>query len=191
MFDAVERTSKVRRVLMDRFDERAIAPGEPMHLLNMRFAHVYLHHRYSLEGLVKTVGGMDFRYALRGDGQVPTLVLPAAEQRRALTMALDALQPSELTVPAHVSALIPPSPPGLGGDLTWIPSGAGTAFDPVTLAGGLATEVIGGLLDRARAGRLVLFNAQDASQLGLDEVLRTMVNRNCGYRALTAGLPKN
>jgi hypothetical protein len=22
-------------------------------------------------------------------------------------------------------------------------------------------------------------------------VLRTMVNRNCGYRALTAGLPKN
>ena len=180
MFDAVERTSKVRRVLMDRFDERAIAPGEPMHLLNMRFAHVYLHHRYSLEGLVKTIGGMDFRYALRGDGQVPTLVLPAAEQRRALTMVLDALQPSELTVPAHVSALIPPSPPGLGGDFTWIPSGAGTAFDPVTLAGGLATEVIGGLLDRARAGRLVLFNAQDASQLGLDEVLRTMVERTWG-----------
>lgn len=180
MFDAVERTSKVRRVLMDRFDERAIAPGEPMHLLNMRFAHVYLHHRYSLEGLVKTVGGMDFRYALRGDGQVPTLVLPAAEQRRALTMALDALQPSELTVPAHVSALIPPSPPGFGSDFTWIPSNAGTAFDPVTLAGGLATEVITGLLDRARAGRLVLFNAQDASQLGLDEAVRTIVERTWG-----------
>jgi hypothetical protein len=48
------------------------------------------------------------------------------------------------------------------------------------LAGGLATEVIGGLLDRARAGRLVLFNAQDASQLGLDEVLRTMVERTWG-----------
>jgi hypothetical protein len=69
MFDAVERTSKLRRVLMDKFDERAIKPGEPMALLNMRFAHVYLHHRYSLEGLAKNVGGMDFTFTLRaGDG---------------------------------------------------------------------------------------------------------------------------
>ena len=75
----------MRRVLIDKFDERAIKPGEPMYLLNMRFAHVYLHHRYSLEGLIKYVGGMDFRYALRGDGQVPTTMLPAAQQRRALT----------------------------------------------------------------------------------------------------------
>ena len=36
---------------------RAIKPGEPMYLLNMRFAHVYLHHRYSLEGLIKNIGG--------------------------------------------------------------------------------------------------------------------------------------
>ena len=48
MFDAAKRTSDVRRLLIDKFDERAIKPGEPMYLLNMRFAHVYLHHRYSL-----------------------------------------------------------------------------------------------------------------------------------------------
>ncbi|MGQ0764748.1 MAG: zinc-dependent metalloprotease, partial [Gemmatimonadota bacterium] len=57
MFDAVERTSAVRRTAIDRFNETAIKPGEPMYLLNMRFAHVYLHHRYSLEGLIKYVGG--------------------------------------------------------------------------------------------------------------------------------------
>src|SRR5690606_38671428 len=85
MVDAVNRTMAVRRVAMQAFDERAIQPGEPMYLLSMRFLHVYLHHRYSLEGLIKTVGGMDFRYAMRGDGQVPTAVIPVAEQRAALT----------------------------------------------------------------------------------------------------------
>lgn len=177
MFDAVERTSRVRRVLMDNFDERAIQPGEPMHLLNMRFAHVYLHHRYSLEGLVKYVGGMDFRFAMRGDGQVPTTVIPSSQQRRALGMALDAITPTELAVPARISAMIPPAPPGMSGDMTWIQGSAGTAFDQITLAGGLATEVMGYLLDRERAARLVLFKAQDPGALGFDEVLDTLMAR--------------
>ncbi|WP_337172827.1 zinc-dependent metalloprotease [Gemmatimonas aurantiaca] len=180
MFDAVTRSSKVRRVLMDKFDERAIQPGEPMALLNMRFAHVYLHHRYSLEGLSKYVGGMDFTFAMRGDGQVPTRVIPAAEQRRALAMALDALKPSELTVPERVQKLIPPPPPGFNTDQTWIGGSGGTAFDAITLAGGLATEVIGYLLDRDRTARLVLFAARDPQALTLDEVMRTIVARTWG-----------
>ncbi len=180
MFDAATRTSQVRRVLMDKFDERAIKPGEPMHLLNMRFAHVYLHHRYSLEGLIKNVGGMDFRYAIRGDGQTPTTVVPADAQRRALTMALDALKPSELAVPTRIAAMIPPSPPGMGGEMTWIGSNAGTAFDAVTLAGGLATEVLSGLLDASRAARLVTFSARDANALSLDETINTILSRTWG-----------
>lgn len=188
MFDAVTRTAGVRRVLMDKFDERAIKPGEPMHLLNMRFTHVYLHHRYSLEGLIKNLGGMDFRYALRGDGQTPTTVVPAAQQRRALTMALDAIQPSELAVPQRIISMIPPSPPGMGGDMTWIGSSAGTAFDAVTLAGGLATEVVDGILERGRAGRLVLFQAQDDQALGLSETIRTLLQRTWDAPRVSAAL---
>lgn len=179
MFDAVARTSAVRRVLIDRFDERAIAPGEPMYLLNMRFAHVYLHHRYSLEGLVKYVGGMDFRYAMRGDGQVPTAVLPAALQRRALRMALDALEPSALVVPERVLAMIPPIPPGGDESLAWM-GYAGTALDQVSLAGGLATEVIENLFERDRLARVVLFSARDAANPSLDEVVRTVIDRTWG-----------
>ncbi|MEX2182348.1 MAG: zinc-dependent metalloprotease [Gemmatimonadaceae bacterium] len=180
MFDAVERTTAVRRVAIERFDERAIQPGEPMYLLNMRFAHVYLHHRYSLEGLIKYIGGMDFRYAVRGDGQTPTSVLPAADQRRALTMALDALEPAALAVPERVMALIPPVPPGGDGSLEWIGSAAGTGFDQITLAGGLATEVIEGILHRERLARVVLFHARDPQLPTLDEVLRTVVARAWG-----------
>jgi hypothetical protein len=179
-FDAVERTSAVRRVLIDKFDERAIKPGEPMYLLNMRFAHVYLHHRYSLEGLIKYIGGMDFTYAVRGDSQVPTTVMPGAEQRRALTVVLDELEPARLAVPARVMALIPPAPAGGDQSIEWIGSAGGTSFDQISLAGGLATEVIEGILERERAARLVLFNARDGSNPSLDEVVRTLVNRTWG-----------
>lgn len=178
-FDALERTSKVRRVLIDKFDERAIKPGEPMYLLNMRFAHVYLHHRYSLEGVVKYVGGMDFTYAMRGDGQTPTTIFPAASQRKGLTMALDALEPAALVVPERVLAMIPPVPAGGDNSMAWL-GYSGTALDQISLAGGLATEVIESIFERDRLGRLVLFNARDAANPSVDEVTRTVIARTWG-----------
>ena len=185
MFEAVERTSAVRKLGIEKFDERAIGVGEPMYLLNMRFTHLYLHHRYSLEGLVKTLGGMDFRYAMRGDGQTPTTVVPVADQRKALAMALDALEPLNLAVPPRVQALIPPVPAGGDPSMAWAPSAAGTAFDEVTLAGGLVTEVIEGLLQRERLARIVLFRSRGATDLTLDEVYRTIVERTWGAAPTT------
>ena len=186
-FDAVERTSAVRRIAIAKFDERAIKPGEPMYLLNMRFAHVYLHHRYSLEGLMKNIGGMDFRYAMRGDGQVPTTLIPAEQQRRALVMALDALEPAEIAVPERVQAMIPPVPPGGDQQNEWIGSAGGTAFDEISLAGGLATEVIEGILDRARLARVALARARDAANPSLDEVLQMVVDRTWGVAPVADG----
>lgn len=180
MFDAVERTTRVRRLLIDRFDERAIQPGEPMSLLNQRFAHVYLHHRYSLEGVIKYVGGMDFTYALQGDGQTPARILPAAEQRRGLAMALAALEPAELAIPARIMDLIPPSPPGTDGSEIWLSTSAGSAFDPITIAGGLATEIVENLLHPQRAHRLVLFNAREAANPSLREVITALVDASWG-----------
>ena len=186
MFDAVERTTAVRRVAIDKFDERAIKPGEPMYLLNMRFAHVYLHHRYSLEGLIKNVGGMDFRYAMRGDGQPSPQIVAAASQRKALGMALDALEPAALAVPERVMALIPPIAAGGDDALEWIGTAGGTSFDQISLAGGLATEVIEGILHRERAARVVQFNARDAGLPSLDDVLSQVVRRTWGAPATSA-----
>src|SRR5690606_11062125 len=45
MLQALERTMAVRRRIVDAFDERAALTGEPLAVLNRRFAHVYLHHR--------------------------------------------------------------------------------------------------------------------------------------------------
>ncbi len=175
MLEALDRTSAVRRLLVDRFDERAIAEGEAMSMLNMRFAHVYLHHRYALEGAIKYVGGMDFTYALRGDGQVPARILPADEQRRALRMVLAHLSPAHLRIPERVQDLIPPSPPGMDGSEIWMPSRAGTAFDAIAAAGGLATEIVENLLHRDRLARVSLFHARDSSNPALSEVLDAVV----------------
>lgn len=175
MMEALERTSRVRRLLIDRFDERAIAAGEAMSMLNMRFAHVYLHHRYALEGAIKYVGGMDFTYALRGDGQTPTRILPADEQRRALTMVLAHLSPSQLRIPDRVTRLIPPSPSGMDGSEIWIPSQAGTSFDPLSAAGGLATEIVTNLLHRDRLARVAIFHAENGRNPSLEEVLDQVI----------------
>jgi hypothetical protein len=186
MLDALERTTAVRRLLVDSFNEEAIRPGEPMSLLNMRFAHVYLHHRYALEGTIKYVGGMDFTYAARGDGQVPARILPAAAQREALSRVLDALEPAELAVPDHIPDLIPPSPYGVDGSEIWIGTQAGTAFDPLTVAGGLATEVVENLLHRQRLARLASFHARDESNPSVAEVLGTVVDRTWGATAASS-----
>ena len=73
--------AEVRRVLIDRFDEEAIEDGEAMWRLGERFVPVYLHHRFQLGAVVKTIGGMEFRYGVRGD-PVPVTEMIAGDRQR-------------------------------------------------------------------------------------------------------------
>jgi hypothetical protein len=173
----------VRRFLLDKFDERAIAPGEPMALLNRRFVTVYLNHRFTLGAAIKAVGGMEYRYAVRGDTLPATRILPAAEQRRALEAALDAVSPGELAVPERVLRILAPRPFGYETDTRGFGSAAAPAFDQVGIARTLAAMVIGGLLDPARAARLVAFADRDPRQPSLTEVIGRIVDRTWGAPA--------
>jgi Met-zincin/Domain of unknown function (DUF5117) len=178
--DAVEelaRVTTVRRFLIDHFDERAIAPGEPLALLNKRFATVYLHHRFTLDAVVKAVGGMEYQYAVRGDALPPTTLIPAARQRRALELVLDALQPGELAVPERVLRLLAPTPFGYEHDAWAFSSAATPAFDQLGAARALATQVIGGVLAPARAARVAAFHDRDAREPSLTEVVGRVVER--------------
>ena len=202
MFEALERTRSVRALMLRHFDERAIRPGEPLSWLNQRLAHVYLHHRYSVEGVVKYVGGMQFTYTLRGDGQVPTQVISAEEQRRAVRELLQVISPEELAIPDHVPGMIPPPPPGydepaswydpavgvelppaVGAHATWIESPAGTALDPFGVARSFAQEVVDNLLHPQRMARVAAFHSLDPGQLSLDELFTSLVEGTWGGRA--------
>ena len=173
----LQRVVAVRRFLLDRFDERAIAPGEPMALLNRRFATVYLHHRFTLGAAIKAVGGMEYRYAVRGDSGAPTRLIPPAAQRRALETVLDALAPRELAVPERVLRILAPRPFGYETDGRGFASTAAPAFDQVGIARTLAASVIGGLLDPQRAARLVAFADRDPREPSLTEVIGRIVDR--------------
>ncbi|HET7295714.1 MAG TPA: zinc-dependent metalloprotease [Gemmatimonadales bacterium] len=178
--DAVEelaRVGPVRRFLIDRFDERAIAPGEPMALLSKRFTAVYLHHRFTLDAAVKAVGGMEYRYAVRGDTGSPTVLISPARQRRALELLLDAVQPRELAVPERILRLLAPTPFGYDRDPWTFASAAAPAFDQLGAARALATQVIGGLLAPARAARLAAFHDRDVREPGVAEVVDRIVAR--------------
>lgn len=205
MFESLDNALEVRRQALRHFDEAAVRPGEPLAWLNARFAHVYLHHRYAMEGLVKYVGGMHYRFALRGDGQDPTEPIPAPDQRRALGRVVDVLSPEELAVPEHIPGLIPPPPPGyreppgwvnpagvalppaVGSHAPWIESPAGSAFDPFAVARSFAQEVVDNLLSRERMARVVSMHGRDPSLPALDEVLGALVEGTWGASGPRSG----
>ncbi len=174
--DALPEVVALRRLMVDRFDERAIAPGEPLATLGRRYAQAYLHHAFALSAAIKAVGGIDFDYAVRGDDLPAVRPVPAERQRRALALALDALAPRELATPPRVVAMLPPTPNGYDTDPRSVALADG-AFDPLALARALSTEVLGHLLDRSRIARLAALNAADAAQPSPEQVIATVIDR--------------
>jgi hypothetical protein len=168
---------------LTRFDERAIHPGEPLALLNRRFAPVYLHHRFTIGAAVKAVGGMEYRYAVRGDALPATRIIAAARQRRALDLLLDAIQPAELAIPEPLLQLMAPTPFGYDRDERSFRSPAAPAFDQIAAARTLATQVVRGLLTPQRAARLVAFADRDSKLPTLTEVIGRIVDRTWGAPA--------
>lgn len=140
--EALAEALAVRRLLVDRFDERAVARGEPLWLLQRRFAAAYLYHRMAMVAAVKAIGGMEFRYALRGDPGEPTRLVDAARQRRALELALDSIEPDALAVPERVAALLAPRPFGYPPDEHALQAPGQAAFDQLSAARSLASAVL-------------------------------------------------
>lgn len=190
------RAMEVRRALLAHFDERAIDVGEPMQLLLARLMPVYFHHRHAISSVVKAVGGMEYRYASRGDGQTPTQVIDPAVQRHALDRLLSGLTPSELAIPERVIAMIPPIRPGLQvgppglltvgrGNIRYMDGNSGPIvvtslpgglLDPAGWARALSEMIIEPLLEPARLARLAAFHSRDPENPSLGEVLERVVD---------------
>ena len=181
MFSAYERTRAVRHALLEYFDDRALADDEPYVVLQRRFAHVYMHHRTALTGVMKHIGGHAFSYALKRDGLEPTRPVPAADQHRALHEVLGALDPAELRIPDRITNLMAPAPMGWDAGWQWyvdpggIDSPGDTLFDPIDVAHRWAFEIVTGLLDPARLARSASLNARNGDVPGPDEVMDGLI----------------
>ncbi|MCH8251419.1 MAG: zinc-dependent metalloprotease [Planctomycetes bacterium] len=175
--EALAQTLDVRRIALERFGERNIAPGRPLATLQEVLATVYLHHRYQLQAAVKVVGGMEYAYALRGDGQPPVRVIDGATQRHALPVILDCLSPEVLDLPESVLNLLIPRPFGYGANREMFTGATAPAFDALGAAATGADMVLRGLLNPQRCARLVDARRRDPSALGMTEMLDAMIDR--------------
>jgi len=176
VLDELERVTEVRRALIDRFDETAIAEGDPMWRLNERFTPVYMHHRFTLGAAIKSVGGMEYRYAVRGDPTPPTSIVDGDRQRRALDLLVAAIQPDALDVPEEVLRLMAPRPFGYQSIRYDFNTRANPAFDHLGIARTLTEMVVGGVLHPVRMARVAAFHERDASLPAPEEVVRHLID---------------
>ena len=166
----------VRRVAMSRFGERNIRVGEPISLLQERFVPLYLMHRFALNSLTKTIGGMEYANAVRGDRVQSTRPIDPAAQRRALTALIAALQPTELAIPDTVLTLLGPRPFSYQPYVELFSSRTRPAFDELGAARTLAQMIVDGILQRERAARVVAFQTRVPGPLTLGEVIDALTS---------------
>ncbi|HEY7893594.1 MAG TPA: zinc-dependent metalloprotease [Gemmatimonadaceae bacterium] len=173
----------VRRAALAKFGLRNIRSGEPVALLQERFVPVYFLHRFAINSLAKTIGGMEYANALSGDGQQETRPLPGSEQRSALHQLLGALAPAELAIPDTVLALLGPRPYLYESSVELFGSRTRPAFDELGAARTLAQMVVDDVLEPERAARLVRFAADSPNALTLEETMDSLVADTWNARA--------
>jgi hypothetical protein len=165
----------VRRAAMRRFGLRNIRPGEPIAMLQERFAPVYFMHRFALNSLAKTIGGMEYTNPMSGDGQSATRPLPRSEQLVALRALMAALQPEELAIPDTVVALMVPGAGAITPPVELFGTRTRPAFDELGAARTLAQMVVDLVLQRERAARLVQFALRPGAQLTFGALIDTVM----------------
>ncbi|MGI4831669.1 MAG: zinc-dependent metalloprotease [Janthinobacterium lividum] len=167
----LNRVLAVRAVALNQFGENAIRNGTPLSELEKTLVPLYLYHRYQAEATIKEIGGLEYRYNLRGDGQPLPEIVAAADQRKALTAVLTTLSPTTLTLPENLLRLLPPVAFGYPRTQESLPAQTGLTFDPIASAEAAADLTLRVLFNKERAARLVQYHARDPQVPALDDVI--------------------
>jgi hypothetical protein len=169
--DELTRILAVRKAALARYGENAIQPGAPLAMLEDTLVPLYLLHRYQTEAAAKEIGGLNYRYSLRGDGQPLPVFVPAVEQKKALAAVLATLDPHALTLPETLLQILPPRPPAYPATQESFAGHTGLAFDAQGAVASAANLTNALLFEPTRATRLVQDHSRDASIPGLRDVL--------------------
>ena len=183
----LSRLLQVRKQALAKFGENSIRDNTPMATLENVLVPLYLAHRYQVEGTVKLIGGVDYNYANKGDGQTAAKIVPAAIQQEALQSLLETLDPTNLSLSNEILELIPPQPMGYQRDRELFKIHTGLTFDPLGAAEAAAAHTINMLLQKERMARMIEQHARDGSQMSLNEFLSRLavaLNAKDGYSPL-------
>ena len=174
LVDHLEHEIRVREIGLDNFGLDVIRPGTPLSDLEYVLLPLYMHHRFQLRSAAQSLGGADFRYAIKGDGQTPFTIVPPAEQRRTLRVLLSTLDVDFLALPENVVSMIPP-PAYRHGDGEVFPGHTQLVFDPLGAAEAAASFTVGEILHPDRMARLVLFGSM-GDYPDLEEVVDGLID---------------
>ncbi len=174
--DELNRMLEIRSVVMKNFGERNIKPGAPMATLEEVLVPMFFLHRYQTEAASKVVGGLNYRYALRGDGQPIAEIVSPQNQIKALEALMKTIDPTVLSLPENVLKIIPPRPLGYSRHREVVKVRTELTFDPLSAAESAADMTIGLMLHPARAARLVEYHARDARMPSLENVVDRLIS---------------
>ncbi len=158
LVDQLKVELRVREIGLASFGLDAIRAGEPLSNLEFVLLPLYMHHRFQLRSAAESLGGADYRYALKGDGQTPFTIVPGEEQRDALETILSTLTPDFLALPERIVRMIPP-PAFRYEDGEDFPGRTELIFDPLGAAEAAASFSVGEILHPQRLARIVVFGS--------------------------------
>ena len=147
-----------------------------MALLEEVLVPMYFFHRYQTEATAKVVGGLNYRYALRGDGQPITELLTPQQELKAIEALLKTVQPSALALPESLLKIIPPRPLGYSRHRELLKGKTDLTFDPLAAAETASDLTFSLILHPARANRLFEHHSRDARLPSLESVIDKLIS---------------
>ncbi len=162
LVDHLKHEIEVRRIGLESFGLANIREGEPVSTLEDVLLPLYMHHRFQLNAAAQSIGGADYRYAVRGDGQIPFQIIAGEEQRDALETVLSTLDTEFLALPDRILELLPPAAYRFNPSEPF-PGRTGLLFDPLGAAEASASLTVQTLLHPARMARLVAYGSMGGS----------------------------
>jgi hypothetical protein len=172
----LKKVMKIRSIALSDFGLNNIPKGTPVAMLEDLLVPLYLFHRYQVEAVSKLVGGMNYSYAIKGDGQITTLALSKSEQLDALKALTSCMEPQFLSIPESIVKLIPPRPAGLGYTRELFNRRTGLLFDPLAAAETAADMPLSFLFNVNRLNRMVQFQVSN-NGLGIDEMINYLIDK--------------
>ncbi len=171
----LDRTMILRTKVLAQFSERSIRMGRSMADIEDVLVPMYLVHRFQLQAAATVIGGREFTYALRGDGQTPTTPVTAQRQHQAINSLLATIVPAALRLRPELVAMIPPRAPGSGTSREIFPRQTGYIFDPHAAAATAAGLTLDTLLNSSRGARMNNNQADNAEQPGFQDLLQAVL----------------
>ncbi|MEX0291582.1 MAG: zinc-dependent metalloprotease, partial [Flavobacteriaceae bacterium] len=173
--EELDQVLEIRKAAIGNFSIDNIRTNEPNAVLEDVFAPLYFFHRYQTEAVSKIIGGLNYNYTVKGDGQITVEQVDKEIQEKALTSILRTLDAKEVAIPKEKLTLFPPRAIGYGKSRESFNGKTGVAFDALSATETAADMTLGLLLHPERASRLVQQKSLDQKNLGLEELLDKVV----------------